>query len=89
METEDTNDVLAVALGHQLDILKFKKCDKNIQLHIDNFNKKVVQIKEREPNFYPPCMILNKFLHSVENKTYDTLKTLDISQHWDLERTQK
>ena len=45
METEDTNNVLAVALSHQLDTLKFKKYDAHIQTHINDFNKIVTQIK--------------------------------------------
>ena len=89
METEDTNNLLAVALSHQLDTLKFKKYDEHIQIHINNFNKIVAQIKDMSPNFYPPYVILNKFMQSIENKTYNTLKTLAMSQNWDLGRAQK
>ena len=47
METEDANNVLAVVLSHQLDTLRFKKYDDNIQIHINNFNKIIAQIKDR------------------------------------------
>ena len=89
METEDANNVLAVALSHQLDTLKFKKYDEHIQTHINNFNKIVAQIKKISPGFYPGYILLNKFMQSIENKTYNTLKTLALSQDWDINRVQK
>ena len=88
METEEAKTVLAVALSHQLDTVKFKKYDKHIQTHINNFNKIVTQINDMSPNYFQLCFILNKFLQSVENKTYNTLKTLAMSQNWDLTRVQ-
>ena len=81
METEDSNNVLAVALSHQIDKLRFKKYDDNIQIHISNFNKIMAQIKDRSPSFYPPYVILNRFMQSIKNNTYNTLKTLAISQN--------
>ena len=46
----------------------------------------MAQIKDISPSFYPPYVILNKFMQSIENNTYNTLKELAISQNWNVER---
>ena len=88
IETEEFNNVIAVSLNKQLETLKFSKYDKNIQLYINNFNKIITMIMEKEPNFFPPYMILNKFLDSLQKTSFHNPKTLCIAYKWDLSRLQ-